>query len=94
MKTIALSVLLLGGCSAAVAAEVPYPSRPIRLIEAFPPGGGSDYLDCTLRLCGAWQHGAELVAVDDLPFGAFLTQPARDHLHPQPDPKLVKVHIG
>ncbi len=48
-RTPALLVLasLLAGSTLAMAADAPYPTRPVRLVVGFPPGGG---LDATARI--------------------------------------------
>ena len=46
---ILIVVLVLGGCVAAPAIPQPaspqdYPARPVKIIVAFPPGGGNDFI--------------------------------------------------
>ena len=51
-------------CTAASAQE--YPSRPIRIVDGFPPGGGTDFLSRTLgqKLTESW---GQPVVVDNRP---------------------------
>ena len=48
MRKLALALLLLAACSAAVAQS--YPTKPVRLIVTYPPGGSSDLMS---RVYGA-----------------------------------------
>ena len=74
MRRIALlaSTLLvaLGPLTTAIAAE-PYPSRPIRIIVPFPPGGGADMMARTVgaRLGESWKVP---VVIDNKPGGNTL----------------------
>ena len=42
MRTLALAVAILGVLAGRAAADEPYPSRPITMVVAFPPGGLAD----------------------------------------------------
>ena len=41
---LAIFALLVGGALAAPVFAQPYPSRPVRIVSIFPPGGGNDAL--------------------------------------------------
>src|SRR3954469_23176928 len=64
MRFYVLLTCLLVGCAAA--AETKYPSKPIRLISAYAPGGGNDTMARALaqRLTEAW---GQQVIVDNRP---------------------------
>jgi len=57
-RIVALLVALAFGCAAANA-QAPYPSKPIRVVIPFGPGG---FADITMRLVGQ-----KLALVDDTP---------------------------
>src|SRR6476469_7935198 len=64
----AVSVLLMLAITSAVAAEKPYPSRPVRMIVPFPPGGG---VDGVARIIGPklTERWGQQVVVDNRPGG-------------------------
>ena len=53
-------------CSHANAAELEYPTRPIRLISPFTPGGGNDLVSRTIALAMSKNIGQSIV-VDNRP---------------------------
>lgn len=61
--------LLLATAALAAAAQAPYPSRPIRMLVPFPPGGS---LDAVARLIGdrLTQAWGQPVVIDNRPGGA------------------------
>jgi tripartite-type tricarboxylate transporter receptor subunit TctC len=66
-RFIAATVVALGLAAPAIAQDV-YPSRPIRIIVPFPPGGGTDILARTVgaKLTESWKLA---VVVDNRPGG-------------------------
>jgi len=64
----AVSVLLMLAVTGAVAAEKPYPGRPVRMIVPFPPGGG---VDGVARIIGPklTERWGQQVVVDNRPGG-------------------------
>jgi len=53
-------------CGHATAAELEYPTRPIRLISPFTPGGGNDLVSRTIALAVSKNVGQSVV-VDNRP---------------------------
>ncbi|MGZ5681990.1 MAG: tripartite tricarboxylate transporter substrate binding protein, partial [Burkholderiales bacterium] len=62
LTIVSAGLALLAATSANHAAEITYPTKPIRLIVPFPPGGSADPL---ARALGAWlseKFGVPVVA--------------------------------
>ena len=58
MRLFAIGLCAFLACSAVLAAEQPYPSKPIRFIVAYPPGGTSDILARLIgtKLTESWRQ--------------------------------------
>lgn len=61
LKTTCLLTIALAVCSAPAFAQSPYPTKPIRLIVPYPPGGGSDVIGRVIAEVLSPRMGQQLI---------------------------------
>jgi tripartite-type tricarboxylate transporter receptor subunit TctC len=61
LKTTCLLTVALAACSAPTFAQSPYPTKPIRLIVPYPPGGGSDVIGRVIAEVLSPRMGQQLI---------------------------------
>jgi tripartite-type tricarboxylate transporter receptor subunit TctC len=62
LKAVSAGLVLFAGAAAIHAAETPYPTKPIRLIVPFPPGGSADPLARSLAAWFSDKFGVPVIA--------------------------------
>src|SRR5437899_8307159 len=71
LKRLAAYAVLLAGCFASVAVAQTFPSRPVRLVVPFAPGGGTDFFARSVGAKMSEVAGQQII-VDNRPGGSTI----------------------